>query len=266
MYENDYWFISYSTQNKHTVDVLVELLKNCGISYWKAPEMIPRGSCYAKEIPKAIHSCSVFLLVLSAEAQESVYVQREVDMAIGDRKKLLALKIDRKPLNDMFQFWLNTVQMEEVVVQHDGSLSWDAKEALRSLFLHETGRSVEKPKKASVLGQPQSFQKIDTRSNAFRVNKIPLQCEHCGQPLDKGFSGVYTCPGCGREYYDDFRKIRNFLEFNGAATAWEISRNTGVSMNAIKAYFSDDGGQMDTSMGNQSQILNRKDAWHFRRG
>lgn len=265
MYGKDYWFISHSTQNKQTVDAVVELLNICGIPYWKAPEMIPRGSCYAKEIPKAIRSCAVFLLVLSEEAQESVYVQREVDLAISDRKKLLTLKIDRAVLNDMFHFWLNTVQMQEVIVQRDGSLSWEMKESLKNLFLQQAGKHVEPLKKSSAAAAPKSFAKVDTRSNAFRVNKIPLQCEECGELLEKnGFMGVYTCPRCGREYYDDFRKIRNFLEYNGSATAWEISKNTGVSTSAIKAYFADEAEQ--TNSLNQRQLADRKDLWHFRRG
>lgn len=246
MIEENCWFISHSTKNIAIVDAIVEILISCKIPYWKAPEMIPRGSCYANEIPKAIHSCSIFLLVLSEEAQESIYVQREVDMAIGYRKKILALKIDKSILNDMFHFWLNTVQMEQVIVQNQKLLSLEMKKTLRRLFLQESGQNEPKP---DVFQTTTTFEratksiKVDTRSNALRVNKIPMQCEYCGEPLQRGVMGVYKCSRCGREYYDDFRKIKNFIEHNGPSTAWEISRGTGVSLPTIKAYFSDQSGQ-----------------------
>ena len=51
MCEKDYWFISYCSKDSQIVDILVEILRGCGISYWKAPEMIPADSNYAKEIP-----------------------------------------------------------------------------------------------------------------------------------------------------------------------------------------------------------------------
>ena len=42
-------FISYSSKDSKIVEKIVAMLKEAGISYWKAPEMIPaeigRASC-----------------------------------------------------------------------------------------------------------------------------------------------------------------------------------------------------------------------------
>lgn len=263
MCEMNHWFISHSTKNRGVVDALVEILASCGIPYWIAPEMIPRGSCYANEIPKAIHSCGKFLLVLSKESQESIYVQREVDMAVGYRKDILTLKIDKAVLSDMFHFWLNTIQMEEIDVQNDGTLSQEVKDTLKFLFLKEVGKSADFLKTTTTFEEKKKIIKADTRSNALRVNKIPLQCEYCGGGLQQSLIGVYQCQRCGREYYDDFKKIRDFLENNGPATAMDISRYTGVSMATIKAYFSKDKYLQGS---NEFDISRKKDEWHFRRG
>ena len=59
-------FISYSSKDSKIVEKIVAMLKEAGISYWKAPEMIPAGSNYAREIPRAIAQCQVFLLVISS--------------------------------------------------------------------------------------------------------------------------------------------------------------------------------------------------------
>ena len=111
--------------------------------------------------------------------------------------------------------------------------------------------------------QIKSTIKVDTRSNALRVNKIPMQCEYCGEPLPQGEMGVYKCVRCGREHFDEFKKIRNFLEENGPASALEISRGTGVAMPTIREYFSDKTPRPSLS---QPQMPTRgKEAWHFNR-
>lgn len=262
MNEKECWFISHTTRDRSVVNELVEILKSCEIPYWIAPEMIPKGSCYAQEIPPAIHSCSVFLLVLSENSQDSIYVQREVDMAVGYHKKILSLKIDKEPLTDMFHFWLNTVQMQDVEVQSNNTLSWETKATLRMLFLQEVGKDIHFNKSTTTFEETKSMAKMpNDRTNALRVNKVPTVCEYCGGNLQHGALGAYICSRCGREYYDDFRKIRNFLETNGSATAWEISKCTGVTMSTVKEYFSD-GPKFRGRLG---EGLNRKGVWHTRR-
>ena len=97
-------FISYSSKDSKIVEKIVAMLKEAGISYWKAPEMIPAGSNYAREIPRAIAQCQVFLLVISSYSQESIWVEKEIDCAINDRKTIVPLKLTEDDLRDMFRF------------------------------------------------------------------------------------------------------------------------------------------------------------------
>ena len=74
------------------------------------------------------------------------------------------------------------------------------------------------------------------RTNALRVNKIPIECEFCGGDIEQSSKGGYFCVACGKENFDDFHKIRNYIEKYGPAPAVVISRNTGVSMKTIEHF------------------------------
>ena len=67
--------------------------------------MIPVGSNYAREIPRAIRECDLFLLILSKESQESVWVEKEVDRAICFKNNIVPIKIDDTPMNDSFSIY-----------------------------------------------------------------------------------------------------------------------------------------------------------------
>ena len=58
-------FISYKSEDYQQADWLRSVLEQNGISCWMAPASIPGGSNYAKEIPRAIENCRVFVLVLA---------------------------------------------------------------------------------------------------------------------------------------------------------------------------------------------------------
>ena len=118
-------FISYSSKDSKIVEKIVAMLKEAGISYWKAPEMIPAGSNYAREIPRAIAQCQVFLLVISSYSQESIWVEKEIDCAINDRKTIVPLKLTEDDLSDMFRFYLNNVQTISYAESHDQALVGD---------------------------------------------------------------------------------------------------------------------------------------------
>ena len=54
-------FISYSSKDFDKVNSVKNILEINGISCWMAPQCIPPGSSYAKEIPMAIKNCKVYL-------------------------------------------------------------------------------------------------------------------------------------------------------------------------------------------------------------
>ena len=237
MNEKEYWFVSHCSKDIQVVNQIVDILKSCNISYWKAPEMIPAGSNYAREIPQALKNCSIFLFIISEASQNSIWVEKEVDIAINCRKKIIPIKIDEVPLNDMYRFYLNNIQTIDVFVQSDGIIPKEVQKRLGEKFLENTTKQenlLEKERKVEI-----SDAKIDTRSNAFRVNKIPMQCEVCGTAVELVDFGTYRCPKCNIDYYDEFQKIRNFLKENGPAPAIVIAKKAKVSKQSVESYFSE---------------------------
>lgn len=103
-------FISYKAEEIEEANWVKSILESNGISCWMAPASIPGGSNYAVEIPKAIRQSKVFVLILSARAQSSQWVSRELDLAINERKVVLPFMLENCALKDEFGFYLANVQ------------------------------------------------------------------------------------------------------------------------------------------------------------
>ncbi len=108
---NPYVFISYSTINKDTADLVKIELNKHDISCWMAPYSIPFGSDYSTEIFDAIANCKVFVLILSKDAMNSGYVSKELDLAVANCKIVIPFQIDNEQLKKNFAFYLCNVQI-----------------------------------------------------------------------------------------------------------------------------------------------------------
>ena len=63
---------------------------------------------------------------------------------------------------------------------------------------------------------------------------MPIYCKKCnGLMIFKGV-GEYKCEDCGYLDYDDYGKVRNYVEAHPGATSAEVSTETGVSQKAIR--------------------------------
>lgn len=64
--------------------------------------------------------------------------------------------------------------------------------------------------------------------------KRPIICEKCGGILVYSGLGEYRCEECDTSEYDDYGKVRVYLEKHRGATVTEISDETGVSHKSIR--------------------------------
>lgn len=103
-------FISYKAEEFDYAKNVKIALEESGISCWMAPMSIKGGSSYASEIPKAIRSCKIFVLILSEKAQSSNWIPRELDQAINENKIVMPFMIENCTLKDEFAFYLSNVQ------------------------------------------------------------------------------------------------------------------------------------------------------------
>jgi len=87
-------FVSYSSKEKTIADAVVAAHEQSGIRCWYAPRDIAPGADWADSITKAIHECSIMVLVFSKEANRSQRVIDEVNYAISQQKPLLPFRVE----------------------------------------------------------------------------------------------------------------------------------------------------------------------------
>ena len=120
-------FISYSSQDKDTVDALRGLLQQNGIRCWMAPYDIPPGARYLQAIVDAIDGCAAMLVAVSTHSQDSEQVEREVNLLISDypEKTVCALIIDGSPMRGWMRLLLQNRQIEQAaqITAEDPGLS-----------------------------------------------------------------------------------------------------------------------------------------------
>ena len=255
-------FISYSSKDERYIKKMTQMLEKMGITYWIAPDMIPAVSNYASEIPSAIQNCYIYLLVLSKASQQSIWVEKEIDSAIYYRKTIVPFQIDDSPMTDMFRFYLNNVQTIYCANRPKDAIE-ELKQRLRTL-LKLTAESIHNPGGKKDRGESSTSKEETTegrdsenkdapteqeseiaiarrkRESFLRSSGIPTACGYCGGDLEKISRGVYRCKKCGRENYDYFQTVRNFLRKYGAKPAIIIERETGVPRHVIEQFVSDE--------------------------
>lgn len=104
-------FISYSSDNENQAFEVKEILEKEQLRCWLAPKDICTGEDFECVIPRAILDSSVLVLLLTKQAQESPWVQRELTKAISYHKPIFALKIDESDLTMETDFKLATEQI-----------------------------------------------------------------------------------------------------------------------------------------------------------
>ena len=62
----------------------------------------------------------------------------------------------------------------------------------------------------------------------------PMICEECGGIMIFKGVGEYKCEDCGQVGYDDYGKVRNYIEKHAGATSAQVSEATGVTQKAIR--------------------------------
>ena len=106
-------FISYKSEDFAQAQWLCSVLETNGLSCWMAPTSIPGGSNYAREIPQAIDNCKIFVLALTEQCQDSIWVPKELDRAINAGKIIMPFMLENCALTDDFNFYLSNVQRYE---------------------------------------------------------------------------------------------------------------------------------------------------------
>jgi hypothetical protein len=102
-------FISYSSKNTSDVSGVCEFLEKNSIPCFMAHRDIPKGIEWANIIPEAINSCDYFLVFHSNEYNESVEVEREIKIAIDNKKRIITYKLDDSRFAGAKEYYLTSI-------------------------------------------------------------------------------------------------------------------------------------------------------------
>jgi tRNA(Ile2) C34 agmatinyltransferase TiaS len=69
---------------------------------------------------------------------------------------------------------------------------------------------------------------------------VPKECEKCGSAMIFKGVGEYQCEKCGFIAFDDYGKVRIFLEQHPGANSRDVEEGTGVSGRAIRQMLRED--------------------------
>ncbi len=88
-------FISYSTKDIKIVNHVENILKSPDIELFVAEYSVEPGQDLDQTIIKNIQNCDMFLLLWSGNTMQSKYVEKELWMARGIKKKIVPLVLKR---------------------------------------------------------------------------------------------------------------------------------------------------------------------------
>ena len=91
-----YAFISYAHKDAGVVTQLAAFLEREEIPPWK-DNRLEYGESWEDDILSRLHGCEVFLIVMSSSSLNSAYVNKELDLAIKEKKKILPILIGGEP-------------------------------------------------------------------------------------------------------------------------------------------------------------------------
>lgn len=95
-----YVFISYSTKDTNSANVICNALEANQIKCWMAPRDVLPGLDYDTSLIQAIRDCSVFLLIFSKSSSNSKEVRKEVEYAAKKQIPLFPCLIDETNPDD----------------------------------------------------------------------------------------------------------------------------------------------------------------------
>jgi Tol biopolymer transport system component len=87
-------FISHEKSDDGLAHEIRDHLEAGGFACWMAPDDIRGPTPWPEQIARAIDSCDVMLVVVSAHANGSPHVSREVDLAVEKGKPLLPVRVE----------------------------------------------------------------------------------------------------------------------------------------------------------------------------
>lgn len=215
-------FISYSSSEYAVAERLRGIFKRNGISCWMAPEDIPSGSNYTKEIPAAIRGSQIFVLMLSENAQKSHWVLKELNAAVNEGKLILPFMLENCVLIDEFNFLLSGAQWFPAFQSPVDAMEKLMERVKAVLFdepVQETPPQPARPMppRTSPVQRPQAF----VYPEDTQTPSVPTQPQKAQKNRRKPTERSLHCPACGGTQLTASRK-RGYTASERMLRFWHV--------------------------------------------
>ena len=197
-------FLSYSFDDQKLATAVAKGLEEHGIQCWLAPGAIRPGTRWPAQLMKAIKAAQGILLLLTAKANESPHVQRELDLAVKYGKSIIPCILGRFPLDAEIEYAISGHQHMRLpgrgVLKNAAKIVLSVRESLKLRGTRPVPLRLELPKNqkqlppsilapANFLGFSVSYMRL------YGALEVPLLMELIGA------DGEFTV--CGETYGRD---------------------------------------------------------------
>ncbi len=100
-------FLSHSSQDRGLAAAACAYLEAHGINCWIAPRDILPGQRWGESIVQALDECPLTVLLLTAQANQSRHVIREVERADGKMARIITFRVDDVVMNPSLEYFLS---------------------------------------------------------------------------------------------------------------------------------------------------------------
>jgi hypothetical protein len=100
-------FISHSSRDRATATAVCDWLEARSLKCWIAPRDIQPGQSWGESIVRALDACPIMLLVLTAQANASRHVVKEVERADGKLARIVTFRVEDVVLNPSLEYFLS---------------------------------------------------------------------------------------------------------------------------------------------------------------
>lgn len=157
-------FISYSHQDKDTVDMICKHLDDNNISYFRDIFDITISSTFTEALADAILSCKLVLFIASKHSYASNYTSKEVTFAYQNHIAIMPLLVDNTPMPTHLQFMFSDVQCMRLAESSTTRLISEIKDILAG---QSVKRQVPTSVQEGIVHQPKVRRKRGCLGTAF---------------------------------------------------------------------------------------------------
>ncbi len=103
-------FICHASEDRTSADQIVEALEAGSVTCWIAPRDVGAGEDYAAAIVTALESVDAVVLVMSAAANDSPHIRREVERAASLGKTIIPIRLQSVDPSKSLQYYISDAQ------------------------------------------------------------------------------------------------------------------------------------------------------------